>query len=113
MDLRSVALAVVSSVVSGKSLASAKKEAALQFGLSVIPTNIELLTQLTDEERQRYSFLLTKPMRTLSGVAPVAVMMKPLNCPHGKCSFCPGGPDSFFGNVPQSYTGYEPSTMRA
>jgi elongator complex protein 3 len=56
--------------------------------------------------------LLTKPTRTISGVAPVAIMTKPFACPHGKCIMCPGGPNSEFGEVPQSYTGREPATMR-
>jgi elongator complex protein 3 len=52
----------------------------------------------------------TKPVRSSSGVAIVAVMSSPAACPHGKCTFCPGGPDV---GSPQSYTGFEPSTMRA
>ncbi|MBI4146424.1 tRNA uridine(34) 5-carboxymethylaminomethyl modification radical SAM/GNAT enzyme Elp3 [Candidatus Woesearchaeota archaeon] len=54
----------------------------------------------------------SKPVRTLSGVAPLALMTAPFGCPHGKCIYCPGGPGSPFGDVPQSYTGKEPSTMR-
>jgi elongator complex protein 3 len=57
--------------------------------------------------------LLTKPVRTISGVAPLAIMTKPISCPHGKCIYCPGGLNSAFGDVPQSYTGGEPATMRA
>jgi len=56
--------------------------------------------------------LLTKPIRTISGVSPVAIMTAPSKCPHGKCTFCPGGINSPWGNVPQSYTGHEPATMR-
>jgi elongator complex protein 3 len=52
----------------------------------------------------------TKPVRSASGVAIVAVMSSPASCPHGKCTFCPGGPEV---GSPQSYTGFEPSTMRA
>jgi elongator complex protein 3 len=48
-------------------------------------------------------------MRTISGVAVVAVMTSPAACPHGKCFPCPGGPEY---NSPQSYTGYEPAAMR-
>jgi len=51
--------------------------------------------------------LLTKPTRTLSGVAVVAVAAEPKACP-GKCLYCPRGKDS-----PQSYTGFEPAIMRA
>ena len=54
----------------------------------------------------------TKPGRTLSGVAPAAVMTKPGTCKHGKCIICPGGLNSVFGNTPQSYTGNEPASMR-
>ncbi len=50
-----------------------------------------------------------KPTRTLSGVAVVAVMTAPANCPHGRCRYCPGGVE--FGS-PQSYTGEEPSALR-
>jgi len=51
--------------------------------------------------------LVTKPTRTLSGVAVVAVAAKPAECP-GKCLYCPRGADA-----PQSYTGHEPAIMRA
>ena len=59
-----------------------------------------------------------KPVRTISGVAPIALMTDPYPCPHtmkgiGPCTYCPGGPGSVFGDVPQSYTGKEPSTRRA
>ncbi|HII72768.1 TPA: tRNA uridine(34) 5-carboxymethylaminomethyl modification radical SAM/GNAT enzyme Elp3 [Candidatus Woesearchaeota archaeon] len=56
---------------------------------------------------------MTKPTRTISGVAVVAIMTKPHKCPHGKCDICPGGVGSEFGDVPQSYTGKEPATLRA
>ncbi|MGQ9586897.1 MAG: tRNA uridine(34) 5-carboxymethylaminomethyl modification radical SAM/GNAT enzyme Elp3, partial [Thermoplasmata archaeon] len=55
-------------------------------------------------------FLRNKPVRTLSGVAPVAVMTSPFDCPHGRCSYCPGGVPY---NTPQSYTGREPAALRA
>ena len=55
----------------------------------------------------------SKPVRTMSGVAPVAIMTKPEHCPHGTCTFCSGGPGSYFGDVPKSYTGNEPASMRA
>ncbi len=53
--------------------------------------------------------LIKKPTRTLSGVAPVAIMTPPAPCPHGKCRYCPGGPDI---QTPQSYTGREPAALR-
>ncbi len=62
--------------------------------------------------------LRTKPVRTASGIAVVAVMSKPHWCPHiattgNICVYCPGGPDSDFEYSTQSYTGYEPTSMRA
>ncbi len=98
----------------GVDVENVRKIIAKKFKLKKWPSNIDVLEHLTPEQRLEYQkFLLTKPVRTLSGVAPVAVMTKPIACKHGKCTFCPGGPDSIFGDVPQSYTGNEPSTLRA
>ena len=95
-------------------LSKLKKETGIKYSLSNPPTNIELLTSVKKEELSLFkSKLLSKPTRTISGVAPVAIMTAPFACPHGKCTFCPGGPNSSFGDVPQSYTGHEPTTMRA
>lgn len=79
----------------------------------VIPKNSAILAAAEPGEREQLrDFLLLKPTRTLSGVAPVAVMTSPAPCPHGKCLPCPGGPDHPFG-TPQSYTGEEPAALRA
>mgnify|MGYP001598210598 FL=1 len=75
--------------------------------LKKLPKNIELNLISDDFE------LKTKPMRTQSGVAPVAIMTEPRECLHGTCTFCPGGVNSYFGSVPKSYTGNEPASMRA
>ncbi len=75
--------------------------------LNKLPKNIELNLISDDFE------LKTKPMRTQSGVAPVAIMTEPRECQHGSCTFCPGGVNSYFGSVPKSYTGNEPASMRA
>jgi elongator complex protein 3 len=48
-----------------------------------------------------------KPTKTISGVTPVAVVIKPRKCLHGTCVFCPTL------NVPQSYTPKSPAIMRA
>ena len=77
------------------------------------PSNSEILQYATEEEKKiLIPILRKKPVRTISGVAVVAVMTSPEKCPHGKCIFCPGGVESVFGDVPQSYTGREPATMR-
>ena len=46
-------------------------------------------------------------IRTLSGVAPIAVLTKPAPCP-GKCVYCPSE-----SKVPKSYNSNEPAVMRA
>jgi elongator complex protein 3 len=90
-----------------------KKKFIKKHGLKDIPSNIELLTSLPEKEIEKYKHLLiTKPTRTGSGVAVVAIMTAPFACKHGKCIYCPGGLNSFFGDIPQSYTGNEPATMR-
>ncbi len=82
--------------------------------LKKIPTDIDIMLHASEKELTKIkNDLLTKPMRSRSGVTPIAVMSAQYPCPHGKCTFCPGGPGSVFGDVPQSYTGKEPSTMRA
>ena len=51
--------------------------------------------------------LTLKPIRTLSGVAPVTVLTKPYPCP-GKCIFCPNDI-----RMPKSYLSQEPGAQRA
>lgn len=48
-----------------------------------------------------------KPTKTLSGVTPLAVMVKPRGCNHGACVYCPSL------NAPQSYTPESPAVLRA
>ncbi|RJQ17026.1 tRNA uridine(34) 5-carboxymethylaminomethyl modification radical SAM/GNAT enzyme Elp3 [Candidatus Woesearchaeota archaeon] len=90
-----------------------KKKVAKEHHFKDILTNIQILTHIDNKDMQKYKFLITKPTRTISGVAVIAIMAMPLNCPHGRCTYCPGGLNSYFGSVPQSYTGKEPATMRA
>lgn len=88
-----------------------KHRLAREHGLSSVPRDAQLWAAMDGAARTRHRALLrTKPMRTGSGVAIIAVMSSPAACPHGKCVYCPGGPDV---DAPQSYTGFEPSTMRA
>ena len=99
-----------------KSLEKLKRRFAKEHNLSKMPTNIEILTYLKQNEEDYdkiRKLLLTKPSRSISGVTPVAIMTYPFPCPHGKCAYCPGGPDSYFGETPQSYTGKEPAARRA
>jgi len=50
---------------------------------------------------------IRKPGKTLSGVTPLAVVLRPQACKHGTCLFCPSL------NVPQSYTPKSPAVIRA
>ena len=76
-----------------------------------IPRNSEILQRLPDSLVSRYKpMLISKQVRSVSGVTTVAVMPKPWGCPHGKCTYCPGGPEL---GVPRAYTGKEPAVMRA
>jgi elongator complex protein 3 len=88
-----------------KQLSILKLNLCKKHNMKRIPTDIQILLNTNIR-------LKTKPARTGSGVAVIALMTKPFKCPHGKCIYCPGGPESVFGNVPQSYTGREPATMR-
>lgn len=97
-----------------KQLSRLKTKLCRKYKLKKIPTDIEiLLNSDKDDLKKIKKYLLTKPTRTISGVAVCAIMTKPIKCPHGKCSYCPGGVNSVFGDVPQSYTGKEPATRRA
>jgi elongator complex protein 3 len=76
-----------------------------------IPTDIEVLAHApVNQLSEVRKYLLSKPTRTLSGVAVVAIMSKPQKCPHGACIMCPSKTKK---GVPQSYTGREPASMRA
>jgi elongator complex protein 3 len=87
-----------------------KFQTSKQYNPGKIPSNSEIIKQLTTGERDKLlPILRRKASRSISGVNVVAVMTKPMACPHGRCAYCPGGPDS---DSPQSYTGHEPAAMR-
>ncbi|MDG6220187.1 MAG: tRNA uridine(34) 5-carboxymethylaminomethyl modification radical SAM/GNAT enzyme Elp3 [Candidatus Thermoplasmatota archaeon] len=98
-------------ITTPEELQNAKKTYSQANRLKSLPTNADILAFASPEERMVVEeFLRLKPTRTLSGVAVVAVMTSPADCPHGKCTYCPGGTDN---NTPQSYTGKEPAALRA
>ncbi len=85
-----------------------KVKAAKKFGLEKIPTNAEILAMVEEGDLPILGPILRKrPVRTISGIAIVAVMVRPHPCP-GECIYCPVGE-----NAPQSYTGEEPAALRA
>jgi len=86
-------------------LNKAKKDVSKHYHLASLPRNGDIITQGSDEEQAIIKdFLKRKPVRTISGVAAIAVMTSPAPCPHGVCLPCPGGPNSAF-KSPQSYMG--------
>ncbi|MEF8848802.1 MAG: tRNA uridine(34) 5-carboxymethylaminomethyl modification radical SAM/GNAT enzyme Elp3, partial [Candidatus Thermoplasmatota archaeon] len=100
---------------SKQELHKAKIRFCRKYNLKRVPADSEILEKIPENiSEKKYKTLLSvlrrKPMRTISGVAIVAVMTSPSSCPHGKCIPCPGGPENY---TPQSYTGYEPAAMRA
>jgi elongator complex protein 3 len=70
-----------------------------------MPKNSEIWPFLVDPEL--IEVMKTRGVRTQSGVAPFAVMMKPFSCP-GKCIYCPQGE-----GMPKSYLSDEPAAQRA
>ncbi|MBN2478426.1 tRNA uridine(34) 5-carboxymethylaminomethyl modification radical SAM/GNAT enzyme Elp3 [Candidatus Micrarchaeota archaeon] len=102
---------IIGRLISGeKNLRKIKNEAGKKFHLKSLPRNPEILKEfpkrkLTPEIK---SLLLKKPMRTLSGVTPVAVMIRPDDSCLWKCIYCP-----FTGKAAKSYTGEEPAALRA
>jgi elongator complex protein 3 len=93
-------------------LESAKVEVCGRVSAPKVPQNTELLDFAPEDRRDELrSLVARKPVRTASGVSPVAIMTSPEPCPHGKCLYCPGGPGSEFSSA-QSYTGHEPAAAR-
>jgi elongator complex protein 3 len=91
---------------------SAKLDACGEVAAPKVPTNAELMDRAPEGRREELEAVLRrKPVRTASGVSPVAIMTSPQGCPHGKCLYCPGGPGSEFSSA-QSYTGAEPAAAR-
>ena len=114
--MEELAREIIDGILAGKikdkdKLSREKARLAGKYGLDAVPRNSDILDCATEEEYVIIlSLLQKKPMRTMSGVAIIAAMTKPHECPHGKCIYCPGGIDC---EVPQSYTGEEPAARRA
>ena len=82
---------------------------AARYRLATVPANEDIIAHLAKGGRYR-KLLMVRPAKTASGVAVIAVMPKPYECPHGRCIYCPGGIEF---NTPLSYTGTEPATRAA
>ena len=79
------------------------------------PSNIQLLKayhELVKKKRIKKSenieqLLITRPVRSLSGIVNISVLTKPYPCP-GKCIYCP-----IEKGIPKSYVSGEPAVERA
>lgn len=98
---------IVAGILAGGEVGRVKKEVAGRYGLSRMPANPEILGAAGERRPQLEPVLRKKPVRSLSGIAVVAVMARPYRCP-GECIYCPQGE-----GAPKSYTGLEPAAMRA
>ncbi|MFB6070160.1 MAG: tRNA uridine(34) 5-carboxymethylaminomethyl modification radical SAM/GNAT enzyme Elp3 [Halanaeroarchaeum sp.] len=110
---RDVVRGILAGDVERDDVERAKLDACADHDASSVPTHADLLNFAPDDRREEVEAVLRrKPVRTASGVTPVAIMTSPAVCPHGKCLYCPGGPASEFTSA-QSYTGHEPAAARA
>ena len=98
-------------------LSEAKRRISSKYKISSLLNSqiLDVYRELSEEgklprgfDKNLWDFLLRKrSIRTLSGIAPVAVLTKSYPCP-GNCAYCPNIP-----NVPVSYLPNEPAVMRA
>ena len=110
-----IALILSKKIKDKEELHKTKIRLCKKYKIKVIPADSAILARLpgdfSDEEKELATSLLRKKAtRSISGVAVVAVMTSPAECPHGLCIPCPGGPKA---GTPQSYTGHEPAALRA
>ncbi|MCK4551109.1 MAG: tRNA uridine(34) 5-carboxymethylaminomethyl modification radical SAM/GNAT enzyme Elp3, partial [Candidatus Aenigmarchaeota archaeon] len=108
---KEIAREIIADILSGKAkdgiaLDNLKRKIAKKYAIKDLIQNSAILEHAKKSEKERLTVLIKKPVRTISGVAIVAVMSKPGVCP-GKCIYCPQGE-----NAPKSYTGLEPAARR-
>jgi elongator complex protein 3 len=90
-----------------RKIAGAVKSAS-PLNAALIRVYQKLLKQGKIKQNRNLELLLKKrEIRTLSGVAPIAVLTKPYPCP-GRCAYCPTEK-----GMPKSYLSNEPAVMRA
>lgn len=118
---------------SEEELEQAKRNAASRLDIDKVPSNTDIMEHVQDGERDAVRDVLgRKPVRTISGVATIAVMWmwdsgthamgsvdransesssSDFSCPYS-CAYCPQG-EHDGETAPKSYTGKEPSARRA
>ncbi|MCK4540149.1 tRNA uridine(34) 5-carboxymethylaminomethyl modification radical SAM/GNAT enzyme Elp3 [Candidatus Parcubacteria bacterium] len=107
---QAIAELLASKIKSSKELMKVKRKIAKKYKVGIF-SNPEILKELnsagTGRDLPLRRLLRKRAVRTMSGIAPVAVLTKPYPCP-GKCAYCPTEK-----GVPQSYLSNEPAVMRA
>jgi elongator complex protein 3 len=100
---------IISLLLKGMDVDSAKRTISKKYHLPRSPKNYEILAYADEKTKAKLLPILKKrPRRTLSGVTPIAIMIKPKgSCKHA-CIYCPSST-----LAPKSYTGYEPAALRA
>lgn len=95
-------------------LKTLKREFAKKYQINIL-SNVSILqeyqkllkSQKISPNKKLFNLLKKRAIRTLSGVAPVAVLTKPYPCP-GRCIYCPSEK-----GMPKSYLSNEPAVRRA
>ncbi|MBU0532495.1 tRNA uridine(34) 5-carboxymethylaminomethyl modification radical SAM/GNAT enzyme Elp3 [Candidatus Micrarchaeota archaeon] len=101
---------IIDRLIAGEEdLGQIKREAGNKFKISSMITNPEILAQFPASKltSKIKDMLIKKPTKTISGVTPVAVMIKPQDSCKYACIYCP-----FTGLAAKSYLGYEPAALR-
>ncbi len=91
-------------------ISAVKRDFCKRLNIHANPTNAELLIaykKLNLNVPTLKNLLTKRQVRTISGIAPIAVLTKPFPCP-GNCAYCPKEKD-----MPTSYLSNEPAVMRA
>ena len=120
-NTKEIAEYIIKRILTGeRNIRAIKSEAALKFGSDAIVRNsdiiriaIRLVKKKAGQNNAKrianiIQILKRKPIRTLSGVTPVAVMIKPEGSCRWNCIYCPAA-----GKAAKSYTGEEPAALRA
>ncbi len=110
----------IKKIKSDQDLSAFKRSLSKKYGFSILLNSTILKeyflllkeNKIDNNWQEKYhnffiSLLKKRAVRTLSGIASVAVLTKPYPCP-GSCAYCPKKP-----NVPVSYLPNEPAVMRA
>ncbi|MEW6528400.1 MAG: tRNA uridine(34) 5-carboxymethylaminomethyl modification radical SAM/GNAT enzyme Elp3 [Candidatus Micrarchaeota archaeon] len=112
MDAKAKAISyIIDKILNGETnLEKLKRQASVKFCLNKFIKNTSIVEKFPKNKfsQKIIKLLKRKPVRTLSGVTPIAVMIAPENSCRWNCIYCP-----YTGKAPKSYTGSEPAALRA